>query len=243
MSADAPRVAVFRPADERIEDAVDLLDSLGADPVPDPMLAVEPTGAVPRTDARFTILTSKTGVELAADAGWTPGDTTLCAIGDATAAACREAGWPVDLVPEEYTSAGLVDELAAEVAGARVEVARSDHGSAVLTDGLNDAGAYVHETVLYELVRPTEAGKSTELAADSALDAVLFTSSLTVDHWLEAAEKRGVREAALTGLQNAVVACIGAPTRETAESQGIDVDVVPADADFEQLARAALEDC
>jgi uroporphyrinogen-III synthase len=243
MSADAPRVAVFRPADERIDDAIALLESLGADSVPDPMLAVEPTGDVPRTDARFTILTSKTGVELAVDAGWTPDDTTLCAIGDATASACRDAGWTVDLVPSEYTSAGLVDELAGEVAGARVEVARSDHGSAVLTDGVNDAGAYVHETVLYELVRPTEAGKSTELAADAALDAVLFTSSLTVDHWLEAAEKRGVREAALAGLEDAVVACIGAPTRETAESQGIDVDVVPGDADFEQLARAALQEC
>ncbi len=41
------RVAVFRPDDERIEEAVDLLDALGATPVPDPMLAVDPTGAVP----------------------------------------------------------------------------------------------------------------------------------------------------------------------------------------------------
>jgi len=232
-------VAVFRPDHERLADAVDLLESLGATPIPDPMLAVEPTGAAPRNGADFVLLTSKTGVELAAGEGWTPGDADLCAIGEATAGACRDAGWTVARVPEEYTSSGLVAELVDDVAGARVEVARSDHGSPELTDGLTDAGAFVHETVLYELVRPTGAGDSAELAAEGDLDVALFSSSLTVEHWLDAARERGVEAAARDGLADAVVGCIGQPTRETAESRGIDVDVVPADADFEQLARAA----
>ncbi|MFC3477727.1 uroporphyrinogen-III synthase [Halobacterium litoreum] len=234
-------VAVFRPADERLDRAVDLLEALGATPVPDPMLEVAPTGDAPRSDGDFAILTSKTGVELADDAGWTPGDAALCAIGDATASACRDAGWTVARVPDEYTSAGLVAELDGDVEGARVEVARSDHGSAVLTDGLNDAGAYVHETILYELTTPEGAGDSAELAADGDLDAALFTSSLTVEHWLDAASDRGIREDALAGLNDATVGCIGPPTRETAEAAGVDVDVVPDDADFEQLARAVLD--
>ena len=235
-------VAVFRPDDERLAEAVALLESLGATPIPDPMLAVEPAGSVPRDDADLVVLTSKTGVELAADAGWEPGGATLCAIGDATAAACRDAGWDVDLVPEEYTSAGLVAALEDSVDGARVEVARSDHGSAVLTDGLNDGGAFVHETVLYRLVRPAGAGESVELAASGELDAALFTSSLTVEHWLDAASEQGVWDEALAGLNDATVGCIGVPTRETAEERGVRVDVVPADADFEQLARAVCGD-
>jgi len=235
------RVAAFRPDDERLADAVELLESLGADPVPDPMLAVEPTDAAPRDDAEFVVLTSKTGVELAADAGWDPGDATVCAIGDSTAAALREAGCAVDVVPEEFSSTGLVDALAAEVAGARVEVARSDHGSAVLTDGLEAAGAYVHETVLYRLVRPPESGESAELAAAGELDAALFTSSLTVDHFLEAAEELGLREAALEGLSDSTVGAIGNPTKETAEAAGIAVDIVPDRADFEALACEVVE--
>jgi len=235
------RVAAFRPDDERLADAVELLESLGADPVPDPMLAVEPTDAAPRDDAEFVVLTSKTGVELAADAGWDPGDATVCAIGDSTAAALREAGCAVDVVPEEFSSTGLVDALAAEVAGARVEVARSDHGSAVLTDGLEAAGAYVHETVLYRLVRPPESGESAELAAAGDLDAALFTSSLTVDHFLEAAEELGLREAALEGLSDSTVGAIGNPTKETAEAAGIAVDIVPDRADFEALACEVVE--
>jgi len=258
-------VAAFRPDDERLADAVELIESLGATPVPDPMLAVEPTGARPRSDADFVVLTSKTGVELAAglrsdgdleaadadidaDAAgapverWDPGDATICAIGEPTAEVLREAGYGVDLVPEEFSSSGLVDALADSVDGARVEVARSDHGSAVLTDGLEEAGAYVHETILYRLVRPEGAGESAELAADGELDAALFTSSLTVEHFLDAAEELGVRETAIEGLTEATVGVIGEPTRETAESLGIDVDVVPERADFEALACATIED-
>jgi len=238
---DRPRIAVFRPADDRLSDAVETLEAFGADPVADPMLAVEPTGASPREDADYAILTSKTGAELAAAAGWEPGGATVCAIGDSTAEALREVGYTVDVVPAEFSSQGLVECLAGEVGGARVEVARSDHGSAVLPDGLDAAGAYVHETVLYRLVRPDGAGESTELAADGALDAALFTSSLTVENFLAAATERGVREAALAGLADAVVGTIGMPTKETAAEAGIEVDVVPGEADFDRLARRAVE--
>jgi uroporphyrinogen-III synthase len=233
-------VAVFRPDDDRMADAVELLDSLGATPVPDPMLAVEPTGATPEPGA-YVVLTSKTGVELLAESGWDPGDATLVCIGPATAAAARDAGWTVDVVPEEYTSAGLVERLREEVAGATVEVARSDHGSDVLTDGLRDAGADVHETVLYRLVRPEGAGQSTVMAAGGELEGVCFSSSLTVENFLDAAAERGVREEAVEGLNGLVVGVIGPPTRKTAASHGIDVDVVPENADFEELACAVVE--
>ncbi|MBO4247915.1 uroporphyrinogen-III synthase [Halomicrobium sp. IBSBa] len=234
-------VAVFRPDDERTTRAVALLESLGADPVPDPMLAVEATGATPRSDADYVVLTSKTGVELATEAGWDPGDATVCAIGRPTADVLEDAGYAVDLVPEEYSSTGLVAALEDDVDGARVEVARSDHGSAVLTDGLEAAGAYVHETVLYRLVRPEGSGASTERAAAGDLDAALFTSSLTVRHFLAAADERGLRGEAIEGLNDAVVGAIGEPTRETATDAGIDVDVVPDTADFETLATTAVE--
>ena len=235
-----PRVAAFRPADERIDAAAETLAELGADPVPDPMLAVEPTGATP-ADADYVVLTSKTGVELAAEAGWTPGDALLCCIGASTAAAARDAGWTVDRVPEEYSSAGLVGLLREEVGGATVEVARSDHGSDVLLDGLREAGADARETVLYRLVRPRGAGESVERAAAGDLAGALFSSSLTVEHFLAAAADWGVREAAVAGLNDAVVGAIGDPTAETAAAAGIEVDVVPDRADFDALARAVVD--
>lgn len=236
-----PPVAVFRPADERLTEAVELLESLNVAPVADPMLAVEPTDETPKERAHFVVLTSKTGVELLAEAGWSPGDSALCCIGESTAEAARGAGWEVDRVPDQYSSAGLVAELSDDVAGRMVAVARSDHGSDVLTDGLRQSGAAVRETVLYRLVRPEGSGHSAELAADGELDGALFTSSLTVEHFLEAAEDRGGREEAIEGLNRAVVGTIGHPTRETAADYGIEVDVVPTRADFEALARDVVE--
>jgi len=251
-SEDRSRVAVFRPDDERIAAAETLLSDLGVEAVTDPMLAVDPTGATPEA-AEYVVFTSKTGAELVAAAGWEPGDATVVAIGPKTADALETAGYTVDLLPDTYTSAGLVDLLTDRVAsgeprpsdsrpenGTSVEVARSDHGSPVLLDGLRDAGATVHETVLYRLVRPDGSGESAELAAAGDLDAACFTSSLTVEHFLDAADERGLRAAAIVGLNAAVVGVIGDPTRRTAESLGIDVDVVPAEATFEALARETV---
>ncbi len=241
MTGRRANVAAFRPDDGRLADAEALLDSLGATPIADPMLAVEPTGAAPRDDADYAVLTSKTGAELAADAGWEPGDAAVCAIGERTAESLRTQGYAVDVVPDEFSSRGLVAGLEDRVDGARVEVARSDHGSQGLIDGLNDAGAFVHETVLYELVRPEGAGESAELAARGELDGALFTSSLTVEHFLDAAAERGVRDEAVDGLNQAVVGAIGDPTAETAREHGIAADVVPDEARFEALATEVVE--
>lgn len=235
------RVSVFRPDDDRLDRAVELLESLGATPVADPMLAVEPTGTVPDGDADYTIFTSKTGIELTDEAGWSPGETTLVSIGPGTTAAAEAVGWEVDREPETYSSSGLVELLAGEVDGHTVEVARSDHGSQVLLDGLEEANAEWSETVLYKLVRPPEAGTSAEMAAAGELEAAAFTSSLTVEHFLDAAAEQGIREAAIEGLNRAVVGVIGEPTRETAADHGIDVDIVPSDATFEALATEVVE--
>ena len=239
----AVRVALFRPDDERLSEGVSLLESLGATAVPDPMLEVQPTGEQPRADADYVVFTSKTGVELVADANWAPGAATVCAIGDRTATALRDAGYAVDLVPDEFTSEGLVAALADDVDGERVEIARSAHGRSVLVEGLERAGADVHETILYELGRPRGSGRSAELVAAGQLDGALFSSSRTVEHFLEAADERGIRDRAVAGLAKAVVGVIGEPTRETAERHGIAVDVVPDAARFDALARAVVDRC
>src|SRR6056297_1940607 len=84
---ETPTVAVFRPDDDRLEQAIAFLEDRGVEPIPDPMLAVEATDAVPRTDADYIVFTSKTGAELISEAGWEQGDEFVWAIGPAAAAA------------------------------------------------------------------------------------------------------------------------------------------------------------
>lgn len=234
-----PRVAVFRPSDEREEKAIEALREGGFEPLTDPLLGLRPTGVEPRKDADYTVLTSVTGARIVGEV-LKNADTSVCAIGPKTRDALERRDIGVDVVPEEYTSQGLVEALDRHVGGSTVEVARSDHGSGVLTDGLNESGAYVHETVLYELYRPEGGGLETvHGVCDGSIDAVLFTSSLTVQHLLEAFEEEGKGPDSLEGV---VVGTIGEPTRETAEKSGIEVDFVPETETFEGLIEG-LEDC
>jgi uroporphyrinogen-III synthase len=235
-----PRVAVFRPDDGRIDDAASLLESVGASPVPDPMLTIEPTGELPPA-ADFVVLTSATGVDVLAEAGWDPGVATLCCIGQSTADAAEAAGWTVDRTPEQYDSEGMVEELGSDVSGKSVALARSDRASQTMPAGLRAAGADVSETTLYRLRRPDDAGESAELAAAGDLDGAAFTSSSTVEGFLDAADERGIRLEAVAGLEDAVVGAIAESPAETAREAGISVDVVPDETDFEVLARAVVE--
>lgn len=236
-----PIVAIFRPPDDRATEAHRILEGLGAEALLDPLIVPEPTGAVPRQDAGVTIFTSSTAADILDAANW-HSDTTVVAIGPKTAGALRQIGIDVDVVPERYSSAGLVDELAATVAGARVEVARSDHGSPTLLDGLNAAGAYVHETVLYRLERPDDAGRSIDAVRDGDVDGIAFTSSLTVERFLDLAADRGVEDAVRTALGALTVGAIGEPTARTAAENGLSVDVVADEATFESLAERIIED-
>ncbi|MDY6774778.1 MAG: uroporphyrinogen-III synthase [Halobacteria archaeon] len=248
--ADRLRVAIFRPSGRREDESVELLEGMGHEVLSDPLLEPRATSETPFTSAEYTILTSVTGVDLALSlSSLDPEDlesTHVCAIGPKTRDALEERGVEVSVVPDEYTSTGLVECLGDEVEEKKVEVARSDHGSQKLIDGLNDKGAFVHETVLYELVRPEGGGDETvEGVLEGEVDAVLFTSSLTVEHLLEAADSVGEKEEfieKLNGNDNdndndgVFVGAIGEPTRETAESVGIDVDYVPEEETFESLA-------
>jgi len=234
-----PRVAVFRPDDDRIDAAAALLDDLGAEPVPDPMLTIEPTGETPPA-ADFVVLTSATGVDVLADAGWEPGDAVLCCIGPSTAEAAESVGWTVDRVPEQYDSEGMVAELRDDVAGKTVALARSDRASETMPDGLRNAGAEVSETALYELRRPASAGVSAEQAAAGELDGAAFTSSSTVAGFLDAAAQRGIRDEAVAGLNDAVVGAIAESPAATARDAGIEVAFVPEAAAFEALARGVV---
>lgn len=236
---DRPRVAVFRPDDGRLEATADRLRARGCAPVADPMLAIEPTGATP-PDADLVVVTSPTGARLLADADWTA-LAPIAAIGPATADALREHGYAVDIVPETYSSAGLVEALADRVDGDHVALARSDRGSEILPDGLRDAGATVSETVLYELVRPDDAGRSVDLAAEGALDGAIFTASMTVHNVVAIARERDALDAVQTGLSGAVVGAIGEPTAAAAREAGLGIDVVPPEADADALADAVCE--
>ena len=192
------------------------------------------------------VLTSSTGVEAltrmaerrGADIAALLSSCRRIAIGPLTARAMEARGIGVDLIPDEYSSEGLVRQLSTELAYKRVFLLRSSHGERILFDGLKEAGAEVTEVVLYELVPDISSPEVRYLVTESMagrVDAFAFTSSLSAATFIEAAERVATRDEIIALLNSRLVGAMGGPTRKRLEGMGITVAAVPANATFPEL--------
>jgi uroporphyrinogen-III synthase len=144
-------------------------------------------------EANLVILTSSTGVAAMIDlARWAMKKedflkllrhARLVAVGPLTARAMEKEGMKVSLIPEVFSSDGLVNALPySEVEGKKVYVLRSDHGEGSLISGLEENGASVVEVIVYKLVPQLDSSEIKFLAREAMsgrIDAFAFTSSLS----------------------------------------------------------------
>lgn len=228
-----PIVAIFRPKNH-LKKSVEILEGLGFEVMAKPLLIPVSTGQSPLTEADFIIFTSSTGVDFALGSldKRKLEDVKVCAIGPKTAGALKDEGVTVELIPEEFSSTGLVKTLSPLVSGRKVEIARSTEGSELMIRGLNDTGAFVHETQLYRLDLPKTKDGELEKILRYA-DTFLFTSSLMVRHLLELVDSK---ERCIEVLDENIVGAIGGPTEETLLEYDISVDLMPHEASFSALA-------
>lgn len=231
------RVLVTR-AREQAGGAAMLLRESGADPVVMPTIEIHPpSDPAPMIDAvaslheryDWVVLTSANGVErLFAEIkrqgkdARAFGRARIAAIGPGTAAALDRCGLRADLVAKEHRGEALAAEvLAAMDSGKRVLVARALVARDVVPDTLRAAGCTVDVVPVYETRSPPRALLEglAALLEGGEIDAVMFTSSSTVEHLCDAL---GERASAL--LSHTCVASIGPITSATAEKRGLRVD-------------------
>ncbi|HEY2857889.1 MAG TPA: uroporphyrinogen-III synthase [Terracidiphilus sp.] len=186
----------------------DGLRALGAIPVEVPVLEIKPPASFDALDAAlrqlatydWLILTSantvRALVQRAATLGNSPTETKLpsiAAVGEATAIAARNAGFPVALVPATYVAESLVESLATNAAGKRILLARAEIARDVIPDALRATGAQVDVVDAYRNAVPESAPALLREALDAGLDAATFTSSSSATHLAEAAAQAGLR--------------------------------------------------
>jgi uroporphyrinogen-III synthase len=185
----------------------DGLRAVGAEPVEVPVLEIGPPPSFNALDTalqqldtyQWLIFTSANTVRavMSRIAQPGPGDPKpmrlqVAAVGAATAAAAREAGWNVAVVPETYVAESLVAALAGEVAGKRVLLARAEVARDVIPEALRAAGAFVDVVDAYRNVVPEAAPEMLRRALADGLDAATFTSSSSVTHLAEVARAADV---------------------------------------------------
>ncbi|MDR2943530.1 MAG: uroporphyrinogen-III synthase [Methanosarcinales archaeon] len=167
----------------------------------------------------------------------------IVAIGPTTRKKLEDCGLTGSLMPGEYSSEGLVNELGKEAGGKNIDIPRSFYGSAVLVKGLEDAGAIVRQTHVYTLEIP-EGPLQEELiekTLNGEIDAFAFTSTMMVKNFMALADKTGDRSEVIKQLNNSVVGAIGYPTADTVESFCVTVDAVPEEFTFKALVEAIKE--
>jgi uroporphyrinogen-III synthase len=199
------RVLVTRAAHQagKLSDG---LKALGAIPVEVPVLEIGPPGSFAALDNSlrkidqydWVIFTSANTVralgERCAAIGIVASSETVkvAAVGAATAAVARQAGWNVAVIPEDYVAEGLVAVLGAKMAGKRVLLARAEAAREVIPDALRSGGAIVDVVDAYRNVIPVGAPEQLHHALKTGLDAVTFTSSSSVTHLANVARAAGL---------------------------------------------------
>ena len=167
--------------------------------------------------------------------------TRIATIGPATAASLADYGFSAALVPTEFIAESVAEALRSEaeqrgvtLAGQRVLLARAAEARQVLVSELEQAGAHVDVVAVYETVpvaQDDERGREViALLRQQQLDAITFTSSSTVHHfmhWLGQMAPDIAILLAYPGKQPArpLIACIGPITAQTARDYGLEVSV------------------
>ncbi len=159
------------------------------------------------------------------------------AIGPGTADRMESTGIRVDLVPEDHSSYGLVDEITHRFKSGRIVVVRSDSGTDIISDGLKESGLDLEDIAVYKL-RACEIGPEMsaimDAIGDGSMDCMAFTSPMSASTFFDNMKSR-FGEGYLDKMRAVKVAAIGRPTADMLASLGRPPDMVPEKTTFADL--------
>ncbi len=152
----------------------------------------------------------------------------IAAIGPGTAARVRSCYLRVDLCPARHTAEGLLEAFRHEggLEGARFLIPRPEVARDILTNGLQDVGAEVHEAVVYRTTTPDRLPDGAlERLETGEIDLITFASSSSVRNFVTLVGEERLH-AMREGLE---AASIGPVTTRTAESLGLRIVAEPSE--------------
>ena len=232
------RIVVTRAGEAGQRFAAQLRD-LGATPIVCPAITIAPPDDLVPLDAALATLDSYDWLVFTSANATTafldrlmakhgdsnrPRHVRIGAVGNATAAALRAAGWEPDRIPTTQTAAALAAALGA-VAGCRILFPASAIARPTLPDDLRARGAHVTVVTAYRTIAapPEQTAAITAQLRAGAIDAITFTSPSTVQGFLPL----------LAGLPTdtplPAIICIGPVTTAAIRDAGLPVTMTATD--------------
>jgi len=239
---------------EQSKDSAEMFKQLGADVIIFPTLDVVPpdnwkefdliiTG---KSKIHFLIFTSVHAVkmflkrceELAIIFDFE--NTKVVAVGNKTASICEKNNIPVNIIPQKFSSTGVIEELINyDLRNKLIFIPRSAIGREELPEGLKALGTEIKTAPVYNISLPSEDNikKSVETLNKTKPDLFIFTSPSTFENFVRI-QKIDDPVQYFTGFD---IAAIGPTTKTAIENKNVHVNIIPGEYTIDGLAKAIIE--
>lgn len=215
-----PVVAITRPKD-RAKKACEIVEKLGGSAILAPTLDLEPVNSESlkylvskKDELDWIIFTSPTTIvslnkfypEFIGSL-----NCKLAVIGNKTGKLAEKNGLTVDLMPEDFTAEGLIEEFRKRgITDKTIGIPRTASARAVLPEELEKLGNTVILAEAYKSLFPMDEQAVEELISkieNNEIDAITFTSPLTVENFFQIAPDKQKLAQLLN--DNLLTVCIG----------------------------------
>ncbi|MDR0470950.1 MAG: uroporphyrinogen-III synthase [Nitrososphaerota archaeon] len=173
-------------------------------------------------------------------------NTCVIAVGPKTAEALQEKNIRVDMIPQKYSSEGLLETLSnTDLKNKTFRIPRTSNASPTLTETLQAMGANVEEIYVYESGLPLDEAVKTKFYQDLTeghINALLFGSGLSAKNIFKMlTEKTTMDQLRQIITEKVVIVAIGPTTAQALKELNITVNVVPNDYLFDSALDALAQ--
>ena len=227
-----PVVAITRPKD-RAKKACEIVENLGGSAILAPTLDLQPVNSESlnelvskKDELDWIVFTSPTTIvslnKFYPDFIKTL-NCKLAVIGNKTGKLAEKNGLTVDLMPEDFTAEGLIEEFKKrEITGKTIGIPRTASARPVLPEELEKLGNTVILAEAYKSLFPMDEKAVQDLIQkieNKEIDAITFTSPLTVENFFKIADDKAKLAQLLN--DNLLTVCIGPITAKVLDEYDI----------------------
>jgi uroporphyrinogen-III synthase len=227
-----PIIAITRPRD-RAQKACKIVEELGGEAILAPTLDLEPVNTQSLKDLVsakdeldwivFTSPTTIVSLDKFHPEFLKNLNCSLAVIGNKTGKLAEKHGMTVDLMPEDFTAEGLLEEFEKRgITGKTIGIPRTASARPTLPEGLKKLGNEVILAEAYKSLFPMDDEKVKDLISkieNSKIDAITFTSPLTVENFFEISDDKEKLANLLSN--NLLTVCIGPITGQVLDKYNI----------------------